>query len=420
VAKEQKANGKDLLSYLVEENNQLIVATNCSNFNELKSKYNISLNEISSIEEKKNTLETLEEEYDFIKRKFDEKEANLLKTVKPFGYEEISDEIIQDVSDRIIEVNIKFNRLNSFEQNYEDFQNELEETILEREKHYNLIRMTLDNNNVGSIDELKTQIREQKDLQGKIVERKDKNLELRDLLGECSMEEMREKIDHSAKILQELPYDDKEEVYYKRNEILGEIMEIEERCAKLMENLSDEKDQARALVEISEELDYYKQSKEQLMFNKHLVEETTNDISGLSAIIQEEFLPKLNRKINYYMNTITNGKYKEVLIGDDLSLSIFDEYNDMLVDIDSLSAGTIDQLFFAVRVALIDIISKDKSSPIILDDCFTQYDDGRLLNALKILKDIGMNRQVLLFSCHRREGDMLRDMETEFNYVALS
>jgi uncharacterized protein YhaN len=324
------------------------------------------------------------------------------------------------VSDRIIEVNIKFNRLNSFEQNYEDFQNELEETIREREKHYNLIELTLVNNNVGSIDELKTQIREQKDLQGKIVERKDKNLELRDLLGNYSMEEVREKIDHSAKILQDLPYDDKKEVYNKRNEILGEIMEMEEKCVKLMENLSDERDQARALVEITEELDYYNQFKEKLMCNKRLIEETTNDISGLSAIIQEEFLPKLNRKINFYMNTITNGKYKEVLIGDDLNLSIFDEYNDMIVDIDSLSAGTIDQLFFAVRVALIDIISKDKAAPIILDDCFTQYDDGRLLNALKILKDIGTNRQVLLFSCHRREGDMLRDMETEFNYVALS
>jgi DNA repair exonuclease SbcCD ATPase subunit len=420
VVKEQKANSKDLLSYLVEENNQLIIATDCSNFNELKSKYNISLNEISSIEEKEHTLEALEEEYNFVKRKYDEKEANLLKTVKPFGYEEISDEIIQDVSDRIIEVNIKFNRLNSFEQNYEDFQNELEETIREREKHYNLIDLTLVNNNVGSIDELKTQIREQKDLQGKIVERKDKNLELRDLLGNYSMEEVRDKIHHSAKILQDLPYDDKKEVYNKRNEILGEIMEMEEKCAKLMENLSDERDQARALVEITEELDYYNHFKEKLMCNKQLIEETTNDISGLSAIIQEEFLPKLNRKINFYMNTITNGKYKEVLIGDDLNLSIFDEYNDMIVDINSLSAGTIDQLFFAVRVALIDIISKDKAAPIILDDCFTQYDDGRLLNALKILKDIGTNRQVLLFSCHRREGDMLRDMETEFNYVALS
>lgn len=420
VAKEEKVNGKDMLSYLVEENNQLIKATDCSNFNELKSKYNISLNEISSIEEKKNTLEALEEEYNFVKRKYDEKEANLLKTVKPFGYEEISDEIIQDVSDRIIEVNIRFNRLNSFEQNYDDLQNELEETIRERERHFSLIEMTLDNNNVGSIDELKTQIREQKDLQGKIVERKDKNLELRELLGNYSMEELREKIDHSAKILQDLPYDDKGEVYNKRNEILGEVMEMEEKCEKLMKNLSDETNQARALVEISEELDYYNQSKERLMYNKQLIEKTTNDISGLSAIIQEEFLPKLNRKINYYMNTITNGKYKEVLIGDDLHLSIFDEYNDMLVDIDSLSAGTIDQLFFAVRVALIDIISKDKSSPIILDDCFTQYDDGRLLNALKILKDIGTNRQVLLFSCHRREGDMLRDMEAEFNYVALS
>ncbi len=420
IAKEEKANSKDMLSYLVEENNQLIVDTDCSNFNELRSKYNISLSEIQNIEERRKTLEALEEEYSFVKRRYDDKEANLLHIVKPFGYEDLNDDIIQDVTDKILESNIKFNRLNSYEQNFEDLKNELEETTRERENHFSLIEAILNNNNVASIEELKHQIREQKELQGKIVERKDRSIELTALLGNYTMEELRERIDRSGKILQELPFDDKNQVYIKRDAILEEITEMEERCEKLMQNLSDERDQARVLVEILEELEYYTHSKEQLEYNKRLIEETGNTISGLSAIIQEEFLPKLNRKINYYMNTITNGKYKEVLISDDLHLSIFDEYNDMLVDIDNLSAGTIDQLFFAVRIALIDIISRDKSSPIILDDCFTQYDDGRLLNALKILIDIGMNRQVLLFSCHRREGDMLRNMESVFNYVTLS
>ncbi|MDP3385618.1 MAG: hypothetical protein Q8S24_00175, partial [Eubacteriales bacterium] len=420
IAKEEKVNSKDLLSYLVEENNQLIIDTDCSNFNELRSKYNISLSEIHNVEERKKTLETLEEEYNFAKRKYDDKEASLLKIVKPFGHESLSDDIIQDVTDKILESNIKFNRLNSFEQNFEDLENELNETTRERENHFSQIEMILTNNNVASIEELKHQIREQKDLQGKIVERKDKSIELTALLGSFSMKELREKIDHSVRILQELPYDDKKQVYEKRDAMIEEILEMEEKCENLMKNLSDERDQARPLVEISEELEYYTRSKDQLTSHKQLIEEANQNISGLSAIIQEEFLPRLNRKINFYMNTITNGKYKEVFIGEDLHLSIFDEYNNMQVDIDSLSAGTIDQLFFAVRVALIDIISKDKSSPIILDDCFTQYDDGRLLNALKILKDIASNRQVLLFSCHRREGDMLRSMESEFNYVALS
>ncbi|KUK73433.1 MAG: DNA double-strand break repair Rad50 ATPase [Clostridiales bacterium 38_11] len=419
-ANEKKVNSKELLSYLVEENNQLIINTDCSNFNELRSKYNISLSEIHNTEERKKTLETLKEEYNFVKRKFDDKEVGLLKILKPFGYENLSDDIIRDVTDKIQESNIKFDQLNSFEQNFENLENELEVTIRERENHFSLIEVILENNNVESIEELKHQISEQKDLQGKIVERKDKNLELTALLGGHSMEELREKIERSGKIFQELPYKDKNQVYNKRDDILEDIIALEEKYDKLINNLSDERDQARVLVEILEELEYYTHLKEQLIYNKQLIDEANRNISGLSAIIQEEFLPKLNRKINYYMNIITNGKYKEVLIGKDLHLSIFDEYNNMVVDIDNLSAGTIDQLFFAVRVALIDIISRDKSSPIILDDCFTQYDDERLLNALKILRDIGTNRQVLLFSCHRREGDMLRDMESEFNYVALS
>jgi uncharacterized protein YhaN len=91
----------------------------------------------------------------------------------------------------------------------------------------------------------------------------------------------------------------------------------------------------------------------------------------------------------------------------------------MKVNIDSLSAGTIDQIYFAVRVALVDILSKDKKSPILLDDCFTQYDRGRLLNSVNILSEIGKNRQIILFTCHLREKEILEQMNFEYNYIEL-
>ena len=47
--------------------------------------------------------------------------------------------------------------------------------------------------------------------------------------------------------------------------------------------------------------------------------------------------------------------------------------------------------------------------PLILDDALANYDDQRLAAALDWLLEESRSRQILLFTCHRREGDYLRD-----------
>ncbi len=49
-----------------------------------------------------------------------------------------------------------------------------------------------------------------------------------------------------------------------------------------------------------------------------------------------------------------------------------------LTPIEKLSKGTVDQMYFGLRLSIIDIMSEGASLPLILDDCFTQYDDERL------------------------------------------
>ena len=44
--------------------------------------------------------------------------------------------------------------------------------------------------------------------------------------------------------------------------------------------------------------------------------------------------------------------------------------------------------------------------PIILDDALTAFDDQRLPLALELLRELARDRQILLFSCQRREGEL--------------
>ena len=72
--------------------------------------------------------------------------------------------------------------------------------------------------------------------------------------------------------------------------------------------------------------------------------------------------------------------------------------------------GAGDQLYLAVRLAICRmVLPRDKAAPLILDDALANFDDQRLAAALDWLLEESRSRQILLFTCHRREGDYLRD-----------
>ena len=77
-------------------------------------------------------------------------------------------------------------------------------------------------------------------------------------------------------------------------------------------------------------------------------------------------------------------------------------------DASLLSAGTVDQLYLAVRLAICDLVLPNEDpAPIVLDDALSNFDDARAHAALRWLKDAARNRQILLFTCQEREENYL-------------
>ena len=71
-----------------------------------------------------------------------------------------------------------------------------------------------------------------------------------------------------------------------------------------------------------------------------------------------------------------------------------------------LSAGALDQLYLAVRLAICDLVlPPEKQVPIVLDDALANFDDDRCAAALRYLKKAAEKRQILLFTCHSREAN---------------
>ena len=66
------------------------------------------------------------------------------------------------------------------------------------------------------------------------------------------------------------------------------------------------------------------------------------------------------------------------------------------------SEGTVDQLYFALRLAVAEELTP--VAPLVLDDALVRFDDCRLKNAMTVLDTMAQSKQVILFTCQSRES----------------
>ncbi|EAC2629656.1 ATP-binding protein [Listeria monocytogenes] len=115
--------------------------------------------------------------------------------------------------------------------------------------------------------------------------------------------------------------------------------------------------------------------------------------------LQEGKLPKTLKLASEYFNHLTSGNYRKVYLHDNRlqveskdSIPFFPE---------ELSQATKEQLYLAIRFALIDVIHKDFPLPIIIDDGFVHFDSSRMGQMMQLLQKRKSENQVIFFTCHQ-------------------
>ncbi len=113
--------------------------------------------------------------------------------------------------------------------------------------------------------------------------------------------------------------------------------------------------------------------------------------------------PDIITRVSHFMNQMTHGKYQEVLISEDnghFDLQFVVE-GEIVSTAKAFSKGTIQQLFFAYRLAVLEALDPHNQLPFILDEAFVNWDSKRFVETLKLLDTISNVRQILVFTCHQ-------------------
>lgn len=129
-------------------------------------------------------------------------------------------------------------------------------------------------------------------------------------------------------------------------------------------------------------------------------------LTQANALLQERFSPELNRLTGQYMAQLTGNKYPAVSLTRELEGFVRDADGILPRSALYLSRGTADQLYLAVRLAVCRLCLPEKP-PILLDDALASFDDVRLEAALELLWELSGEQQLLLFTCQKREGEVL-------------
>ena len=167
-----------------------------------------------------------------------------------------------------------------------------------------------------------------------------------------------------------------------RRKAMGDPAALSAQREKLAEQLARRREEHAALI---------------------LAMETLQQANGQ---LQERFSPALNHLAGDYLARLTGQAYASLTLNRDLEGTAQRTGDILPHSALYLSRGTADQLYLAVRLAICALCLEEKP-PIILDDALAAFDDVRLALALDLLRELGKEQQVLLFSCQSREQQFL-------------
>ena len=185
----------------------------------------------------------------------------------------------------------------------------------------------------------------------------------------------------------------------------AKLLQISEKIQDAKRNVnmlaSDEQTLAGVITNIAK-------CEEELEVSKFELEAVKLAIETLNISVDEmknNFTPKLNTAANEVIEEVTNGKYSDLRISEDLNIRVL--HDGVPIEGEILSAGAFDQIYFALRMGIIKLLAGEHKI-LFLDDSFTQYDGVRAKSAFEYILKLSKECQVIMFTCQSRELELAK------------
>lgn len=280
----------------------------------------------------------------------------------------------------------------------------------------------------------------EKELEKQEEEEKQVNSELSMLKGQIILleknnEKITEEIEQDNKAIKEESNKNKQQIIekYKDKNIndLLYINDYQNYISKIEETINNNRIRIKGLeieyntivpqldemVVLEEKREADKEKLAELREKESIINIAIENLMDAYEEMKTTITPKFTKNLSESIQKISSNKYNKVTVNDENGM-IIENNRGEYVEAIKLSTGTIDQLYLALRLSMIDELSKE-NLPIILDESFAYSDNNRLKNMLQYLTSDLNNHQTIIFTCTDREQKMLEAMNIPYNVVEL-
>ena len=190
------------------------------------------------------------------------------------------------------------------------------------------------------------------------------------------------------------------------------LAQVEHRLTQARQELNHALGRQQAMGDYAALYARCEQLEEELSRRREEHEAISIALTALAAAnegLQQRFSPQLNAAAGEYFARLTGERYTRLSLNRELEGETARTGDVVPHSALYLSRGTADQLYLAVRLAVCKLCLPGLP-PIMLDDALTAFDDERAKLALKLLRELAEQQQILLFTCHKREGELLEEL----------
>ncbi|MBM7586421.1 uncharacterized protein YhaN [Bacillus pakistanensis] len=110
-------------------------------------------------------------------------------------------------------------------------------------------------------------------------------------------------------------------------------------------------------------------------------------------------LPKLMTTAKEFLHILTCGEYTNIHFNDESVFEII-RRDGIIFTPSELSQGTKEQVYVALRFALVKILIEYYPFPMIIDDGFVHFDKKRTNAVIQLIQELKKEHQVFFFTCH--------------------
>lgn len=216
-------------------------------------------------------------------------------------------------------------------------------------------------------------------------------------------------INHARSNKKEVNFDELAHAKVKLEKIDNELNELNASIGALEKELEHRQDKKTVYQikgeksAVKAELDDVAQKRDRLILLRNIIDRADRQFKA-------EHQPDVLNRASDYLAMITGGKYHRIFISEDMNkkVTILEGDNPYPIEVgETISRGTQEQIYLALRLALMDHLDSEYSMPAFLDEVFINWDGIRVQNGLNLIKKIGKKRQVFIFTCHRWLVDLL-------------